>query len=186
LSQVIFDILLILHIVTALAWLGALFAGLFPALKLYGPSSAGDAPAFRRGMMLRRLISGVGGLAVLFGIILLYYISAVDKSLAPSSTGLPILAAGALLGLVAFALSMMQTRPLQRAFEARIEQQQSPPPPQQQQAQPSSPSSSARPMVATTSNLQARVQKLPPKGLVISTPVILLVALVLMVAGSMM
>lgn len=75
-SSSIFDLILVLHAVFALAWLGTLLAGLSPTLKLYG--SSGDALTFRRRMMLRRLIAGTGGIAILMGFLLYYYIAAVE------------------------------------------------------------------------------------------------------------
>lgn len=162
-SAAIFDTLLILHVIFALVWLGALFAALSPTLKLYKGSSL-DSSSARRGIMLRGLIAGAGGISVIVGIILYYYIVQVDTAFAPSSTGIIFLASGAILGAIAFILSTIQTRSLRMAFKERV-------------AQPSG-------TVSTTTSTQRA--GLPPRALVIATPIILVLALLLMLAGGMM
>lgn len=170
-SSTTFDVILGLHAIIALVWLGSLLAGLSPSLKLYGSSA--DVSAFKRGLMLRWLIAGSGGVAVIMGLLLYYYVAAVAKSFAPSSSGAPLVAAGAILGALVFIVSTLQSRSLRIAFKARIEQS----------------------MGALSGGIHASTigpvrpsnsQKLPSKGLLISMPIILVVALLLMIAGSMM
>ena len=164
-SSTLFTALLLGHVILALIWLVTLLAALPMTLKLYGTS--GGATTFKRAAMLRGVIAGSGGAALVLGIILIYYVEAVAKSYAPSAVGTPFVAVGALLGAVAFGLSTSQSRSLRVAFKAKMVQK------------------SAMPSTGA-SQVSTSALKLPPRGLIISTPVILVIALLLMIAGSMM
>ncbi len=173
-SSTIFGIILGLHAIFALVWLGALLAGLSPSLKLCRSSSLVDVSIFRRGMLLRQLIAGSGGAAVVMGLLLYYYVTAVDKSFAPSSVGELLVITGASLGAVVFIVSTMQSRGLRAAFKSRIEQ--------------GTLGMLSRGAQASTIGpvRPSNSEKLPSKGLLISMPIVLMIALLLMVAGSVM
>ena len=82
-STAIFDSILAVHVIFALAWLGTLIAGIFPALRLLNANvgdPARDPAIFRRGIVLSRLVAVTGGIAVLFGLVLYYYIDFVDTT----------------------------------------------------------------------------------------------------------
>jgi hypothetical protein len=143
-----------------------MIAGIFPALKLLNASSTDTASnsttAFKRGIMLSRVVAGAGGVALIFGIILYYYIYFVDKAYATSASGIPFVGAGAAFGVVAFILSTYQSPKLRKAYKAGI-------------------------MKASSSNQsssQPSKMNLPSRTMIIVTPIILVVALVLMVVGS--
>jgi hypothetical protein len=168
-SGAIFDTLLVIHVIFALAWLGSMIAGIFPALTLIN-AKASNASTFKRGLVLSRIIAGTGGIAVVFGVALYYYINFVDKTYATSASGLPLIGAGAAFGVIAFALSTYESSKLRRGYRARIEQA----------------SSMTGTQTATVpGTIQPTTGQGPPKSLVLVTPVVLVVALVLMVIGSM-
>ena len=132
-----------------------------------------EVSVFRGGMLLRQLFAGSGGAAVVMGLVLYYYVTAVEKSFAPSSVGEPLVIAGAVLGGVVFIVSTMQSRGLRAAFKSRIEQSTFGTLSRGTEASAIGP---VRPLNS---------QKLPSRGLLISMPVVLIIALLLMVAGSM-
>ena len=111
--------------------------------------------------MLSRIVASVGGIVLVFRIILYYYINFVDKTYATSSSGLP---SGAAFGIVAFVLFTYQSPKLRKAYKEKIML------------------ASSAPQGSTT----APVSKtdLPSRTLLIVTPIILIGALVLMVVGS--
>jgi hypothetical protein len=171
-SAAILDTILAIHVIFALVWLGAMIAGIFPALRLLragATDSARDPAIFGRGIVLSRVVAGAGGLAVVFGIVLYYYINFVDKTFATSASGLPLIGTGAGLGLIAFILSTYQSGKLRRGYKARIQQ-----------------AGSATGTHGPTAPSSAQTSKngFPPRYLILVTPVVLLVALVLMIIGS--
>jgi hypothetical protein len=172
-SAVIVDTILVFHVVFALVWLGAMIAGIFPALRLIRAQatdpSRDDPAIFRRGIVLSRIIAGAGGVAVVFGLALYYYINFVDMAFATSASGLPLIGTGAALGLIAFILSTYQSPKLRRGYKYRIQQ---------------ASTAAGIPGQASPNVSQTTRNQLPPRYLILITPVILLLALVLMVIGS--
>ena len=107
-ADTIFLILLILHIGFIVTWFGG--AALFS--MIIAPSLAKIAPASRAEFVIATLprymrfiaLSAIG--SVLFGVLLFGYVTRSAISLGPSSSGLPLIEAGAVLGLLAFILAM--------------------------------------------------------------------------------
>ncbi len=114
--------------------------------------------------MLSRIVASVGGIALVFRIILYYYINFVDKTYATSSSGLPLIGAGAAFGIVAFVLFTYQSPKLRKACREKIML------------------ASSAPQGSTT--VPVSKTDLPSRTLLIVTPIILIGALVLMVVGS--
>lgn len=160
-----YDGLLGLHIIFALSWLVVSFLGIRALISIAkSPSNAG---LVKRAQTLQMLISAAGGITVLIGIAFFYYVDVYRTAYAPSSSGLPVIEAGAALGFIAFILQMIASPRIRRALKTAI--------PAATPAQPNMPSSST---VAT--------MKLPPAWMTLVPAVLLLVAFALMIGGSMM
>jgi uncharacterized membrane protein len=107
LTDVVFIVLLVLHISFIVTWFGG--AALFSTI--IAPSIAKIAPAARTEFIIAtlpryvRFIAGSATGSIIFGVLLFGYISG-STSLAPSSSGLPLIEAGAVLGLIAFVIAI--------------------------------------------------------------------------------
>ena len=107
-ADVVFVVLLILHIAFIAIWAGAatLFSSIVaPALQKISPSSRAE---FVIEILPRytRFIVGTATGAIVVGVILYGYIIRVATSYAPSSSGLPFIEAGAVSGLIAYAIAV--------------------------------------------------------------------------------
>jgi len=101
--DVLFIVLLVLHVGSIVAWMGggALFLSVIsPSLSKMSPSSRSE---FVRLTLPRyfRFITGSSIIAIVVGLILYGYITQVESSLAPSSSGLVSLQIGSVLGVIA-------------------------------------------------------------------------------------
>ncbi len=99
----VFLTLLFVHIIFVVAWLGASLFGnivLFPLMPKLSPQGKSDFSklvvprVFRYGLI-------AGMIALTDGVLLYAYISFLNTNYATSSTGLPLIQAGAIIGLVA-------------------------------------------------------------------------------------
>ncbi|HXQ92202.1 MAG TPA: hypothetical protein VN739_04290 [Nitrososphaerales archaeon] len=106
-ADIVFIAILILHIGFIVTWFGG--AALFS--MIIAPSLAKIAPAARAEFVIAtlpryiRFIAGSATGAIIFGVLLFGYISR-STTLAPSSSGLPLIEAGAVLGLLAYIIAM--------------------------------------------------------------------------------
>jgi hypothetical protein len=159
-----YDGLLGLHIIFALAWLVVTFVGIQTLLSI--AKSPGNVNLVKRSQTLQSLIAATGGITVLIGIGFLYYVDVYRKSLyGLSGSELPLIGAGAALGLVAFILQMIAGPRIRHALKAGM--------PAATPTQTPTPSSS-------------NAMKLPPAWMTLIPAVLLLIALALMIGGSMM
>jgi hypothetical protein len=103
LADIVFLILLILHVGFVVGWLGGavLFVSIIvPSLPRISASSRIEFTKEtlpRYGRYLRIMTGG----AIVAGLLLYYYITRVATSLAPSGAGMPFIDGGVLLGLIA-------------------------------------------------------------------------------------
>ena len=116
--DIVFLVLLILHIGSIVAWMGgaALFVSVIsPSLRSMSPAARGEFVASSMPRYMR-FITGSSITAVVAGLALYAYITQVATSLAPSSSGLIYVQAGVVLALIAiiilFAVSMPTARKL--------------------------------------------------------------------------
>jgi uncharacterized membrane protein len=105
-ADLVFLILLILHVIFIVAWMGGaiLFVSVIsPGLRNMSESSGRD---FVRATIPRyiRFVGGSSAIAIIVGIILYFYSVQITPSTGPSSSGLIGIQVGALLGLVALIL----------------------------------------------------------------------------------
>jgi hypothetical protein len=107
-ADIIFLVLLILHVVFVVAWLGGgvLFVSIItPALVTVSTNSRAEVivavlPRYTR------FIGLVSTGAIVFGVLLLLYVNEIATSLAPSATGTPFIGVGALFGLIALIIAI--------------------------------------------------------------------------------
>lgn len=151
-----FDGLLGLHIIFALAWVGTSFVGARLLLRVV--QTPNDSSLRKRALLMRTLIAATGGITILVGAGFYYYINFYRTSYATSSSGVPLIDAGALLGVVAFAWQMSQGPRIKRALSA-----------------PTSASSSP-----------VSLPGMPKNWMIVAPGIVLLLALLLMIGGSMM
>lgn len=167
-STLYFDGLLGLHIVLALLWIAGTFIGLRSLLRL--SKEPKDVSSAKRARMSQMLTAVAGGLTVLVGAGFYYYINFYRTAYATSSSGLPFVDAGAALGIIVFAWQMAMGPRIRRSVSAAI-------------------SAVAGNDVATTSlpvQTTATTRTLPKSWMLIVPAVLLVVAFVLMIGGSMM
>jgi hypothetical protein len=149
-----------LHIVFALIWLAGTFVGLRALLQL--SKQPGDVSAAKRARMGQMLTAAGGGLTVLVGIGFYYYINVYRTAYATSSSGLPLVDAGAALGFIVFIWQIVLGPRVRRTLNTIISRSGA--------ATPAQPSSST----------------LPKNWMLIAPAVLLVIAFVLMIGGSMM
>ena len=112
-TDIIFLVLLILHIIAVVAWMGGalLFVSVvFPSLRTMSPASRGDFMA----STLPRYInfaSRFSAAAIVTGLVLYWYFTQAAPSIAPSDTGLVSIQAGAVLGVIALIIMFAVSRP---------------------------------------------------------------------------
>jgi len=166
-----FLILLVLHIGAIVAWTGgaALFVSvIIPSLSKMSPSSRAE---FIQSALPRylRFITGSSILAIIAGLILYGYTTQTATSLAPSTSGLVYIQAGAILGLVVLVIALGILVPAGRKFISLTKQAPKP------QGQPSA----QDPMAAQLASLQKRMGIAGRLGVTL-----LAIALILMVIGA--
>ena len=159
-SLLYFNGMLGLHIVFALTWLAGTFIGLRALMQL--SKQPGDVSAAKRARMGQMLQAAGGGLTVLIGIGFYYYINIYRTAYATSSSGLPLVDAGATLGFVVFIWQMVLGPRVRRSLKTVISTGGSATP--------------AQPISAT----------LPKNWMLIAPAALLVLAFVLMIGGSMM
>jgi hypothetical protein len=161
-STLVLDGLLGVHVLFALLWVAATFVGLMTLLRL--EKSPTDSSLKKRASMLNMLVAAGGGITVLVGAGFYYYINFYHPSYATSARGLPLVDAGAALGVIVFIWQMAQGSRIRRALKTNI--------PSQTQGSQKVPS--------------ALKANLPKSWMLIVPALLLLVAFALMVGGSMM
>ena len=164
-STLYFDGLLGLHIVFALLWIAGTFIGLGALMRL--SKKPADVSSAKRARMSQMLTAAAGGLAVLIGAGFYYYINVYRTEYATSSSGLPLVDAGAALGLIVFIWQMAQGSRIRNSLKATIAA--------------TSASSGASAPVQT-----ANAPTLPKSWMLIAPAILLVVAFLLMIGGSMM
>jgi hypothetical protein len=163
-SSLIFNGLLGLHIVLALIWIAATFISLRSLLKLSkDPRNLSSA---KRARMSQMLIAAAGGLTVLIGAGFYYYINFYRTAYATSKTGLPLVDAGAVLGIIVFAWQMAMGSRIRNSLKAII----------------SAPATSG----STTTTPVQTISSLPKSWMLIAPAILLVLAFLLMIGGSMM
>jgi uncharacterized membrane protein len=164
LTDLIFLVLLIVHIGTVVLWMGGaiLFVSVFGPLmsKLSGPTKAEFmkiiGPAYEKYIIRNATI------AILAGVILYGYISRPGSGLAPTDTGFPWLVAGVLLALVAYIIGLAIIRPANHKLWALTSQ--SPP---SQSTGPAPEAQALQRRVAASSGIQALLLALALLGMVL-------------------
>lgn len=157
-SILYFDGMLGLHIVFALTWIAGTFMGLTALLKL--SKQPGDVSAAKRARTAQFLGAAGGGLTVLVGLGFYYYINVYRTAYATSSSGLPLVDAGAALGFIVFLWQMAMGPRIRKSLRAVI--------------------------AASTAPAQTRAPTMPKNWMLIAPAILLLLAFVLMIGGSMM
>jgi uncharacterized membrane protein len=164
LTDLIFLVLLVVHIGTVVLWMGGaiLFVSVFGPLmsKLSGPTKAEFmkiiGPAYEKYVIRNATV------AILAGVILFGYISQPGSALAPTSTGFPWLVAGVLLALVAYIIGLVLIRPANHKLWALMSQS---PPSQSTGTAPEAQALQRR--VAASSGIQALLLALALLGMVL-------------------
>ncbi|MDG6998081.1 MAG: hypothetical protein JRN15_03090 [Nitrososphaerota archaeon] len=163
-SILYFDGMLGLHIIFALTWIAGTFIGLTAFLKL--SKQPGDVSAAKRARTAQFLGAAGGGLTVLVGLGFYYYINFYRTTYATSSSGLPLVDAGAALGFIVFLWQMAMGPRIRKSLRAIIG---------------TTGVTSTAPAPA-----QSRATGLPKNWMLIAPAILLLLAFVLMIGGSMM
>ena len=138
--------------------------GLTALLKL--SKQSGDVSAAKRARTAQFLGSAGGGLTVLVGLGFYYYINFYRTTYATSPSGLPLVDAGAALGFIVFLWQMAMGPRIRKSLRAIIV---------------TTAGASTSPAPA-----QSGAPALPKNWMVIAPAVLLLLAFVLMIGGSMM
>ncbi len=163
----VFDGLLGLHIIFALLWIVASFILVRSLMGLI--RSPNDTHIKQRALVAQRVVAAAGGMTVLVGATFYYYINFYRTAYATSSAGLPLVDAGALLGIIVFVWQMATGPRVRRSLNALG----------------ASPNVSPNVTVAT---VPARTTdtSLPKSWIVLLPAILLLLAFALMIGGSMM
>jgi hypothetical protein len=164
-SILYFDGLLGLHIIFALIWIIASFLGVSTLLRV--SKRPADVTSAKRAKTLQMVTAAAGGLAVLIGAGFYYYINFYRTAYATSSTGLPLVDAGAAIGLIAFAWQMAQGSRIRKSLTAMIA---------------STGGSAGKSDTVQTAN----ISNLPKSWMLITPAILLLVAIILMIGGTTM
>ncbi len=146
----------------ALLWIAGSFIGLRALLRL--SKQPGDVISVKRARVSQILVSAVGGLTVLIGAGFYYYINIYRTAYATSSSGLPLVDTGAVLGLIAFAWQMAQGSRIRNYLKAAI----------------------TKSVTGSEGTVTQPTTALPKRWMLIAPPILLLFAFVLMIGGSMM
>ena len=164
-STLYFYGLLGIHIVFALAWIAGTFIGLLALMRVSKqPSNVSSA---KRARMSQMLTSATGGLTVLIGVGFYYYINFYRTTYATSSSGLPLVDAGAVLGLIVFAWHIALGSRIRNSLKATI-------------------SAASTSVGSSTPAQTTRATTLPKSWMLITPAILLVIAFVLMIGGSMM
>lgn len=167
----VFLVLLVLHVGSIVAWMGG--AALF--ISVLAPSLAKMSPASRAEFILSalprylRFVGGSSVVAVIAGLLLYAYTTQAATSLAPSSSGLIYVQAGAVLGLAVLIIAFGVMIPSGRKLVSLVGQLSKP------QTTPPSEGSAA----VTIASLQKRLGMAGRLGVTL-----LAFALILMVIGA--
>lgn len=162
-----FDGLLGGHLLFAVIWIVTSFVGVVMLLRVVKTPS--NLSALRNALMLRTLVAASGGLTVLIGAAFYYYVEFYRKSYAISSSGLPLVDTGALLGVIVFIWQTAQGAGIRRSLKAQI-----------------SALSTTTGSTSSTVSQSGVQSKLPSRAMLIAPPILLLVAFALMEGGAMM
>lgn len=162
-SIIYFEGMLGLHVIFALTWIVGTFLGLSALLRL--SKHHGDVAAAKRARMSQVLAAAGGGLTVLIGIGFYYYINFYRTTYATSSSGLPLVDAGAALGFIVFVWQMAMSSRIRKSLKTTM--------------------ATTVTSGAESSSTQSGTT-LPKSWMLIAPAVLLLVAFVLMIGGSMM
>jgi len=125
-SDAVFLVLLVLHVGSIIAWMGGatLFVSvLTPALRRMSPAARGEfvvsvIPSYMR------FIGGSSIAAAVAGLALYAYITQVVTSLAPSSSGLVYIQAGAVMTLIVLVIAFGVLIPTSRKLVGLLKQSQ--------------------------------------------------------------
>lgn len=120
--------------------------------------------------MSQMLTAAAGGLTVLIGAGFYYYINFYRTTYATSTSGLPLVDAGAALGLIVFAWQMAMSPRIRNSLKATI----------------GAGEASRGPATSSSVQTTASTTTLPKSWMLIAPAVLLVVAFVLMIGGSMM
>lgn len=164
-SILYFDGLLGLHVVFALIWIAGTFVSLSALLRVSRQPT--DVNSAKRARIWQMITAAGGGLAVLVGAGFYYYINIYRTSYATSSSGLPLVDAGAVLGLIVFAWQMAQSARIRKSLVSLID-------------------SITATAGSTTAVQTANTTTLPKRWMLIAPAILLLFAFILMIGGSMM
>ena len=115
------------------------------------------------------VVAASGGLTVLIGLGFYYYVNFYRTEYATSASGLPLVDAGAALGLIAFILQMVSGPRIRRALKSV--------------SSPATPVGTGQTPVSGGTSFRTA---LPPMWLLVLAPILLLLAFALMIGGSMM
>jgi uncharacterized membrane protein len=160
-----FDGLLVLHVIFALVWVAASFIS---ARAITSLAKSTDQASKNRVLMSQRLVAAAGGLTVLIGLGFYYYVNYYRPAYATSSSGLPFVDAGAVLGILVFIWQMAQGPRIRRAIASM---------------------NTGQATTAGSSGMSQSTQvatALPKSWMVFLPGILLILALLLMVAGSSM
>jgi len=170
-ADAVFLVLLVLHVGAIVAWMGgaSLFISvIIPSLSKMSPSSKAEFIVSALPRYLR-FISGSSILAIIAGVILYGYTTQTATSLAPSSSGLVYVQAGAVLGLVVLIIAFGVLVPTGRKLVSLVKQQPKP------QAAPTT----QDPIATQIASLQRRMGMAGRLGVTL-----LGIALILMIIGA--
>jgi len=123
LADIIFVVLLVLHIGFIVVWAGAatLFSMIIsPSLGRITPAARAEFVTATLPRYIRFIVASATG-SILFGVLLFGYIFR-SSTLAPSSSGLPLVEAGAALGLIAYIVAIGVVYPTANKLVKTIKQ----------------------------------------------------------------
>jgi hypothetical protein len=170
-ADIIFIVLMILHIGSIIAWLG----GATVFVSVVTPSLRRVSSQARAEFIISalpsyvRFIMGASGLGIVAGVLLYGYVSEIAISLAPSPVGIPLVQAGAVLGLIAFLIPIVVLAPTSRRLVVLAKKSQA----------PASETAGSNSAMTEMANLQRRMMMSSSVGVGL-----LLLTLILMVAGA--
>jgi hypothetical protein len=163
-----FDGLLGGHLLFAVIWIATSFVGVAMLSRVV--KAPANISALKNALMMRALVAASGGLTVLIGAGFYYYVEFYRTSYAISAKGLPLVDAGALIGVIAFIWQTAQGARIRRALKEQL-------------ASLRSTTTVSNAPTVQSSQLQT---KLPSRAMLIIPPILLVVAFLLMGAGAMM
>ncbi len=173
-ADVVFIVLLILHLGSVVAWMGgatAFVSVISPSLRKMSSSARAEFVVSTLPSYTRFIIT-TSSVAIVAGVLLFGYITMVTTALAPTGTGLILVEAGAGSGLVVTILALGVIVPTGRKMVSLAKQVNGPT--SQSQAE-----QSENPMPAQIASLQKRLSASSGAGVAL-----LALTLILMIAGA--